>query len=373
VLKIFRNRTGRLGLATALGAATLLIASATLAQTAYVPGVQLSEGIRVVNTTTNTVTTTIAAPNASILGVGVNFAGTRAYFTDISTTPGSLLVVDTSTGGVISTATVGATPYGVAANPAGTRLYVANQVDNSVTVLDAANYAVLQILSGFAGASGLVVKGDGTKVYVSTNSSVTVLDTSTSTTSTIGLIGTPRGIAINRTGTKVYAALLNGSFATIDTATNAVVVTASGLTQFRGIVVSPAGAKVYAASNSSNQLAILDTATNTVTTAVIGAGGFGAGSGAGLSGVSMTQDGTKVFITSRGSGIYVFNTSALTNAYVATSGDLISLGHFIAPPAPILNSPAAPVPTLSEWAMILFGLMLAGGAAVLIQRRRQLG
>lgn len=28
------------------------------------------------------------------------------------------------------------------------------------------------------------------------------------------------------------------------------------------------------------------------------------------------------------------------------------------------------VPTLSEWAMILFGVMLAGGAAVLVQRRR---
>lgn len=32
-----------------------------------------------------------------------------------------------------------------------------------------------------------------------------------------------------------------------------------------------------------------------------------------------------------------------------------------------------PVPTLSEWAMILFGLGLAGGAAVLVQRRRQFG
>lgn len=31
---------------------------------------------------------------------------------------------------------------------------------------------------------------------------------------------------------------------------------------------------------------------------------------------------------------------------------------------------AAAVPTLSEWAMILFGLVLAGGAALVIQRRR---
>lgn len=35
-----------------------------------------------------------------------------------------------------------------------------------------------------------------------------------------------------------------------------------------------------------------------------------------------------------------------------------------------LVSKAAPVPTLSEWAMILFGVVLAGAAALIIQRRR---
>lgn len=36
-----------------------------------------------------------------------------------------------------------------------------------------------------------------------------------------------------------------------------------------------------------------------------------------------------------------------------------------------LGAPAA-VPTMTEWAMILFGLILAGGAAAIIQRRRML-
>ncbi|WP_426040883.1 IPTL-CTERM sorting domain-containing protein [Brevundimonas sp. TWP2-3-4b1] len=35
-----------------------------------------------------------------------------------------------------------------------------------------------------------------------------------------------------------------------------------------------------------------------------------------------------------------------------------------------VNFGPAPVPTLSEWAMILFGLILAGGAALYIQRRQ---
>lgn len=36
----------------------------------------------------------------------------------------------------------------------------------------------------------------------------------------------------------------------------------------------------------------------------------------------------------------------------------------------VLNRVAQPVPTLSEWAIILMGLMLAGGATMMIQRRR---
>ncbi|MGV3580445.1 IPTL-CTERM sorting domain-containing protein [Brevundimonas sp.] len=36
----------------------------------------------------------------------------------------------------------------------------------------------------------------------------------------------------------------------------------------------------------------------------------------------------------------------------------------------VFNDTPEPVPTMTEWAMILLGLMLAGGAAVTIQRRR---
>lgn len=35
-----------------------------------------------------------------------------------------------------------------------------------------------------------------------------------------------------------------------------------------------------------------------------------------------------------------------------------------------LGAPPPPVPTLTEWAMILFGVLLAGGAMLMIQRRR---
>lgn len=81
--------------------------------------------------------------------------------------------------------------------------------------------------------------------------------------------------------------------------------------------------------------------------------------------------------------------TTLTSRSIPTSGivstgnsSMVSLtaGGTFVPTAPnannstasffsVANTPA-PVPTLSEWAMILFGAILAGGAALYIQRRR---
>ena len=75
---------------------------------------------------------------------------------------------------------------------------------------------------------------------------------------------------------------------------------------------------------------------------------------------------------------YISNQSSNTVSVIdAASNTVIStvpvgsaptaFGQFIGPaPAP----PPAAVPTLSEWAMILLGVLLAGAAVVVIQRRR---
>lgn len=57
-------------------------------------------------------------------------------------------------------------------------------------------------------------------------------------------------------------------------------------------------------------------------------------------------------------------TATSTVAGVRTGDGVVTITYGAAP---------APIPTLSEWAMILFGTILAGGAALYIQRRRQFG
>ncbi len=58
----------------------------------------------------------------------------------------------------------------------------------------------------------------------------------------------------------------------------------------------------------------------------------------------------------------------------APGNDIDSSSRFTSgatPVTPVLASfTPAPIPTMTEWAMILFGVMLAGGAAMMIQRRR---
>ena len=63
-------------------------------------------------------------------------------------------------------------------------------------------------------------------------------------------------------------------------------------------------------------------------------------------------------------GTYTFVLTSLGTALTST------YQYTITGPAAVVIAPAASVPTMSEWAMILFGLLLVGGAAVMIQRRR---
>jgi len=85
-----------------------------------------------------------------------------------------------------------------------------------------------------------------------------------------------------------------------------------------------------------------------------------------------TCTGNCVFQTQTAPGTY----TQVTQTYVASSASTritflgrndpqgVYIDDVSLVPAP------APVPTLSEWAMILFGLMLAGGAVLYIQRRQ---
>ena len=77
------------------------------------------------------------------------------------------------------------------------------------------------------------------------------------------------GAAISPDGTKVYVAnAKSNDISVIDTATNTVKAKVPLGSSPQGIAITPDGKKVYVAISLKNTLAVIDTAANTVTAAV---------------------------------------------------------------------------------------------------------
>ncbi|WP_333590653.1 IPTL-CTERM sorting domain-containing protein [Brevundimonas sp.] len=140
-----------------------------------------------------------------------------------------------------------------------------------------------------------------------------------------------------------------------------------------------------------NQIAVRTRSSNATTLRIYnGANGSGvAGSSAGAAytqAVTLTDTGSNTAgytvitlttpfpVVSGQTYSIVFDSSAvafsLTNPY-AGGAAIDNFGTVVGPPDWAFEIyQTAPVPTMSEWAMILFGLLMAGGAAVYLQRRR---
>ena len=127
------------------------------------------------------------------------------------------------------------------------RAYVANSVDNTVTVIDTATNAVVATIPVSTGPFGVAVTPDGTRAYVTNGSSPPSPPTLSSTSVDI------RELIQNLPGVSV-----------IDTATNTVIATIPvGLVPF-GVAITPDGTRAYVTNEDSNTVSVIDIATNTV-------------------------------------------------------------------------------------------------------------
>ncbi|MCG5430912.1 Ig-like domain-containing protein [Mycobacterium sp. MYCO198283] len=210
-----------------------------------------------------------------------------------------------------SSTTVGTNPFGVAV--AGSRAYVANQGNDSVSVINTSTNAVVATINVGSSPMGVAASADGSRVYVAGNNTVSVINTATNTVvsniTTGG--GQSYGIAVNPSGTRVYVTQTgNNRVVVINTATNAVVANITVGATPGGLAVSPDGTRVYVANFNANTVSVINTATNTVVGSAIAVG-------ANPYGVAVTPDGTRVYVTNAGSNsVSVINTA--TSAVVAT-------------------------------------------------------
>lgn len=167
---------------------------------------------------------------------------------------------------------VGAHPSGIALSPAGTRAYVANQGDDTVSVIDTTTKAVISTIvhASFASPYGVAVSPDGTKVYVTNSGSntVSVISTASNTvTNTIPVGNVPKGISFNPQGTRAYVAnYADSTVSVINTSSLAVTTLPVGLNPVAlGNFMGPAVGLLPSSLTFSGQLVGTTSAASTVT------------------------------------------------------------------------------------------------------------
>lgn len=147
--------------------------------TAYTASQEPTGPVTVIDTGTNTVTTTISA--AWSTGLAITPDGTTMFATELLGTY-QVNVIDLGTNTITGMVPTGVNPAYVAITPDGTTAFVTNNGDNTVTVFDVGTLAVITTITdpSFNAPLGLCITPDGAKCYVANagGSTVTVIDVS---------------------------------------------------------------------------------------------------------------------------------------------------------------------------------------------------
>jgi YVTN family beta-propeller protein len=273
--------------------------SSTIGGFIYVAN-QGSNDVSVVNLTTGEVVDTIDVGEEPY---GLANVGTKLYVAN--TNSDDVSVIDSTTNTVTETIDVGVKPYYVAT--VGTKVYVTNGASNTVSVIDSTTDSVIETIP--VGSYPRGIKAYGTDLYVanygdpnySGGNYISVIDSLTDTVSdTIILpagVDGPRGV--NVLSTKVYVTgFRSNNVVVIDPATNTVVDVIDVGVGPRGIAGT--GTTLYVENFDASTISVIDTNTNTVTETI----------DVGSSPSGITIIGTDAYITSfQDNRVYKLNTT----------------------------------------------------------------
>jgi YVTN family beta-propeller protein len=173
---------------------------------------------------------------------------------------------------VVATVKVGRIPQGVVVSPDSTTAYVANGLDNTVSVISAKTLTIEQTLFAGSEPRELAITSDGTKLYASNQVSpgtVTLIDLANggATQTITGLSPFPLGVALSPDGKQLWVA--DGGIDVIDTTSNQVVthISVPGGASF--VTFTPDGLKAYACTFSGSKVvSVIDTTSDRVTTTI---------------------------------------------------------------------------------------------------------
>jgi YVTN family beta-propeller protein len=219
----------------------------------YVTG----NNVTVINGADNS--TASVAAGASPIAVAVNPVTNRIYVANFGS--GSVTVMDGASN-TTTTVPVGTNPRALAVNPVSNKIYVSNSGSSNVTVIDGSNNSTTTVSVG--GTPGAVVVNPVTnKVYVANGHNVTVIDGASNTTTQVAVFGAG-SLALNPVTNRIYVTGNLVGITVIDGASNAATVVKAGSDPV-AVALNPVTNTVYIANVNSNNITVLDGATNTVT------------------------------------------------------------------------------------------------------------
>ncbi len=184
----------------------------------------------------------------------------------------SVAVVNLDTLAVLQTISLaaGSRPAGIAVTPDDSEAWVVNSATNSVSVLDTTSRRLVATVPVGTGPNEIAVSTDGTLVWIpnSTSGTVTVIDTLTrEVTATIPNVPNAYDIVFNRSGTRAYvtsATPASGRLFVIDTTTYQVLASPAVGREPLAVAVSLDGKEVYTANRADGTVSVMVAATNTV-------------------------------------------------------------------------------------------------------------
>jgi YVTN family beta-propeller protein len=205
------------------------------------------------------------------MAVGGLSANAQSFVYVANNGDNTVSVISTTTNTVVATVPVGVNPWGLAITPNGAFAYVTNLGDNTVSVINTNTNTIVATVSAGAGPAGVAITPNGTFAYVANSVDNTVSVVNTATNSVVGTVPVgpgPSGLAITPNGAFAYVVNSDNTVSVINTATNTVVATVSvpgcGFgNDGPGLSITPNGASVYV-SKACGEIGVINTATNTV-------------------------------------------------------------------------------------------------------------
>jgi YVTN family beta-propeller protein len=142
---------------------------------------------------------------------------------------------------------VAKSPSGIAIDPTGARVVVANSESSNLSVIDAGTNTVVKTVPLPANPGAVAFGKDGTKLYVSLNKSILVLDAATFA-SIATVDGAAGGISVDRKDGLIYAQNFRAPLVAIDPQLNTVVATFKSLRSSIDVATNPIQHHIYVAN-----------------------------------------------------------------------------------------------------------------------------